>query len=151
MKQNSSNNLTFNIQIAAIKSALPSYQLAWQINQAYNMDFEMSDDWEKTNQDIANSTFTHYFYQFEDVELNWHLIINKGSNAFFLKTKPMFDYFLICVGEDIYDYFSKAIVCIQNSDKIENVFKFNASQIKNQDVIFQNIKRTKDFIKNLHV
>jgi hypothetical protein len=151
LKHKDLNNFPFDIHIAAIKSALPSYKLAWQINQAFFMDFEMSVEWEKTNQQGQMGYFTHFFYRFEDVELNWHLIDNRGANAYFLQTKPMFDFYLICVGEDIYDYFSKAIEAIQDSQKIENVFRFSPSHIKNIDVIYQNITKTKEFIKDLHV
>jgi hypothetical protein len=85
------------------------------------------------------------------VELNWHLIENKGSNSYFLKTQPNFDYFLICSGEDLFSYFSRALEDLKKAPKIEHIFGFELSFVKNPDFIYQNIKKTKEFINDLHV
>jgi hypothetical protein len=85
------------------------------------------------------------------VELNWHLIANKGSYSYFLKTKPNFDYFFICSGEDLFSYFNRALEDLKKAPKVEHIFDFDLSIIKNPDFIYQNIKKNKEFINDLHV
>lgn len=151
MNLNKNDNHVFKFQIAAIKSSFPIYNLAWQINHAYKMDFNLSLNWTKESKNMPLSHHNHCFCEFQDVELNWHLIANRGSNSFFLSTKPMFDYFFICVGDDIYQYFPKAIDSIKKNQKIEHVFIIEDKLIKNKDFIYNNLLNTKDFIKDTNV
>jgi hypothetical protein len=139
------------LQIAAIKSNLPAYTLAWQINHVFQMDLALSMDWQKITPSNEISHHLHYFCNFEDVELNWHLIANKGSYSYFLKTKPNFDYFFICSGEDLFSYFNRALEDLKKAPKVEHIFDFDLSIIKNPDFIYQNIKKNKEFINDLHV
>lgn len=98
------------------------------------------------------SKHQHYFCRFEDVELNWHLIQNKGDMSYFFQTKPLFDYLLICNGEDIYNYFERAMQSIKSSPKIDFIHPFDFQLVKSKEAFFNNFLKTKSFIEEyLHV
>jgi hypothetical protein len=138
-------------KIAGIKANLPAYKVAWQINHCYGMNFALNLDWQKEVKDKQMSLHQHYFYQFEDVELNWHLVNNKGSSAFFFQSRPMFDFLLVCDGDDIYQYFEKAIDSISRNRHIEHVYPFDFDLLKSKASYYHNIIRNKYFIEDLHV
>ena len=73
-----------DIQIAGIKANYPAYSVAWQINQAFDMQFHMSLDWAIENKVGEVNKHIHFFEQFEDVELNWHLIQIEAKNHSYL-------------------------------------------------------------------
>lgn len=147
----SKNNPYLQFKIAGIKTTLPIFSLAWQINQSFKMDFHFSQNWEKQTEQINISSHHHCYGYFEDVELHWHLIENKGSKAFFLQTKPLFDYFFICNGDDIFNYFELAIEEIKKNNAIENVFVIDNKYIKNPAPVLNNLLNTKEFNKDIHV
>jgi len=146
------NNGVVPPKIAGIKTSIPFYQLAWQINNSYAMNLALNLHWEKAineQQDVF-SYHQHYFDVFEDVELNWHLIQNKGSESWFLQSKPLFDYLLICNGDDIYGYFEKAIEAIKQNNKIEFVHAFNFNLVNSKAAFFHNFLKTKSFTEDLY-
>ena len=116
------------------------------------MNLALNLPWEKelTENTEAYSLHQHYFDAFEDVELNWHLIQNKGSETNFLQSKPMFDFLLICNGDDIYNYFERALEALKTNPKIEFVHAFDFNMVKSKDVFFHNILNTKKFIEDLN-
>lgn len=127
------------------------YALAWQINKSFSMNLTCSLDWDKrvSNSMPEASFHQHYYDFFEDVELNWHLLRNKGSESWFFQSKPMFDYLFICNGDDIYNYFERAVMAIRQNPKIEFVHSFDFNLIKSKDAFFNNILKTKLFIEDL--
>ncbi len=137
-------------RIAGIKSNMPAYKVAWHINNCYGMNFALNLDWQKDVKDKP-SFHQHYFYQFEDVELNWHLVNNKGTAAYFFQSRPMFDYLLVCDGDDIYQYFEKAVESIRMHKFIDHVFPFDFDLLKSKASYYRNILRNKQFIEDLHV
>lgn len=138
-------------KIAGIKSTLPDFSLAWQINSSFNSSLELNSDWIKGNKDTSKSFHRHYFCYFEDVELAWHLIQNKGSSGYFFQSKPMFDFLFICNGDDLYNYFERSIDSIKSNLKIDHVFPFDFNLLPNRENYFHNILRTKQFIEDIHV
>ncbi len=140
-----------DIQIAGIKANYPAYSVAWQINQAFDMQFHMSLDWEIENKVGEVNKHIHFFEQFEDVELNWHLIQNRSEKSFIFNSKPLFDYFLICHGEDIYKYFERAVASVENTSIISHIFSFPFSIVKPQNSIYNNLINTKNFISEYNV
>lgn len=144
-------NLVTPPKIAGIKSVLPAYSLAWQINQCFGMNLILNLEWSKSVSGGIQSQHMHYFCHFEDVELNWHLIQNKGTNAYFFQSRPMFDYLLICNGDDIYAYFERALEAIRTNVKIDNIFSFNFEIMPKKEPVYNNIIKTKYFIEDLHV
>ncbi|MCC6818928.1 MAG: hypothetical protein IT245_08560 [Bacteroidia bacterium] len=151
MSQKDFNSVIIPPKIAGIKANLPMYHLAWQINRSFNMDLVCSLDWEKEiNLPLKTTSFhQHYFDTFEDVELNWHLLRNKGNETWFFQSKPLFDFMLICNGDDIYGYFEKAVAALKQNSKIEFVHPFDFSLIKSKDAFFKNILKTKLYIEDL--
>lgn len=114
------------------------------------MNLALSMDWEKeTSEKGTISHHQHYFDRFEDVELNWHLIKNKGTEAWFFQSKPMFDYLLICNGDDIYNYFERAVKAIKENDKIEFLHPFEFNLVKSKDSFFNNILKSKLFTDDI--
>lgn len=152
MSQKDFNSVIIPPKIAGIKANLPMFNLAWQINDSFSMNLACSLDWEKEILESATpkSLHQHYFDHFEDVELNWHLLKNKGSESWFFQTKPLFDYLLICNGDDIYDYFGRAVQAIRLNQKIEFIHPFEFKQIKSKDIFFNNILNTRLFIEDLN-
>lgn len=138
-------------QIAGIKTVLPDYSLAWQINQSYGINLCLSLEWEKPGIENLISKHRHYFCHFEDVELNWYLIKNKGTNTYFFQSKPLFDYFLICDGDDIYNYFERAIQAIKLNPQIENIFEFKFDLIPKKAAFYNNILKNKTFLEDFYV
>jgi hypothetical protein len=138
-------------KIAGIKTVLPDYTLAWHINNSFDMNFSLNLDWEKKGLENLMSKHRHYYYPFEDVELTWHLIKNKGTHAYFFQTKPLFDFFLICDGDDIYNYFERAIEAIKKNPDIENIFEFNFELIPKKAHFYNNILNNKIFIEDFYV
>ncbi len=138
-------------KIAGIRTNLPIYQLAWHINQSFSMDFAYSLPWSKQLESNSDTrSFHHHFFDtFEDVELNWHLINNKGTELYFLQTKPMFDALLICNGDDIYKYFERAVESIKLNTKIEFIHQFGFDVVKSKDSFFNNLIQTRQFIEDL--
>lgn len=151
LSQKNFNSVIIPPKIAGIKANLPMFTLAWQINKSFGMNLVGSLDWEKeVNAAIPGISFhQHYFDQFEDVELNWHLVRNKGSESWFFQSKPMFDCLFICNGEDIYNYFERAVNAMKLNSKIEFVHPFDFSLVKSKDAFFNNILKTKLFIDDL--
>ncbi|HEY1047034.1 MAG TPA: hypothetical protein VGF79_11385 [Bacteroidia bacterium] len=146
------NNVVTPPKIAGIKAGAPFYHLAWQINKSFSIELALNLDWTKQVDEITTSLHKHYFYRFEDVELNWHLVQNKGSDSYFFQTKPLFDYLLVCNGDDIYGYFERAIEAIKSNRKIEFIHPFDFNLVKSKEAFFNNILKTKSFIEdNLHV
>jgi len=131
--------------IAGIKTAAPAYQVAWQLNHNFEMNFEMNLDWEHNTKKEIKSSHTHYFDTFEDVELNWHLIQNKGDNAFLFKSNPLFDYFLFCYGDDIYHYFKRAIASVHQTSKINSIYQFSFELLPKTNPFLINLLNTKKF------
>lgn len=146
------NNGVVPPKIAGIRANIPFYQLAWQINKSYAMNLALNLPWEKPINEEKDcfSFHQHYFDVFEDVELNWHLIQNKGSESWFLQSKPMFDYLLICNGDDIYAYFEKAVEAIKQNNKIEFIHAFNFDLVKSKDAFFHNIIQSKLYLEDLN-
>lgn len=151
MKTQDINSVVKPPKIAGIKANLPAYKVAWHINQCYGMNFALNLDWQKEVREKHISSHQHYFYQFEDVELNWHLVNNKGSSAFFFQSRPMFDYLLVCDGDDIYQYFEKAVETIKQNKYIDHIFPFDFELLKSKASYYNNIIRNKYFIEDLHV
>lgn len=137
-------------KIAGIKTALPAHSMAWLINQLYGVQFRLSLDWQKQDKHIL-SHHHHFFCRFEDVELNWHLIQNKGNSMYFCQTKPLFDYLLICNGEDIYSYFERAVEAIKPDRQISIIFPFDFGLLKQKEAYYENFLQTRYFIEDLHV
>jgi hypothetical protein len=127
------------------------HSLAWQINRSFNMNLCMSLDWVRKKDSSDASRHLHYFCRFEDVELNWHLIKNKGDRSYFFNSKPLFDYLLLCNGEDIYGYFERAVEAYKNSDQAGQIFSFGFELLKQKDDYFENILQTRYFIEDLNV
>lgn len=148
LSQKDFNSVIVPPKIAGIKAGIPMYNLAWHINRSFSMDLVCCLDWEKETQAQPSdiSYHQHYFDQFEDVELNWHLVRNKGSESWFFQSKPMFDYLFICNGEDIYNYFERSIQSLKQNAKIEFVHPFDFGLIKSKDAFFNNILKTKLYI-----
>lgn len=142
---------TVDLKIAGIKSGLQTYQVAWQINHDFDMHLSMNLDWEMTTENNVKSEHLHYFQTFEDVELNWFLVQNKGTASVIFNSKPLFDYLLICEGDDIYGYFERAVEAVMKNDRIDGIFPLNFSIIKKRNNVLQNIKNTRQFIESLHV
>lgn len=140
-----------DIQIAGIKSNFPAYSVAWQINETFDMQLCMSLNWEILFNKTEKSSHLHFYQQFEDVELNWHLVQNKGDKTFIFKSNPTFDYFIICHGEDIYGYFNRLISALSNAPLISNIFAFPFSKVKPQDPIYNNLIETKQYISDYNV
>lgn len=137
-------------KIAGLKSIQPPHTVAWEINRCFGMNFKLSKDWHKVYKDKSFS-FIHFFCRFEDVELNWHLIFNRGEQSWFFKSKPIFDYILVCNGDDIYGYFERALDAIRNSSKNIQAFKFSFQQVPDKDAYFSNFIISKQFIEDFHV
>ncbi len=142
---------TIDIKIAGIKSVWPTYQVAWQINRDFDMQLAMNIDWKVSMENNMESEHHHYFQNFEDVELNWYLVQNKGTSSALFQSKPLFDYFLICEGNDIYGYFERAFEAIKLNGRLDGIFTFHFAMIKKQANFFDNIKNTKQFIESQHV
>lgn len=151
MVNKSFQNVIIPPKIAGIKSVLPDYSLAWQINKSFGIDLVLNIDWEKEVTDLKISKHRHYYCHFEDVELNWHLIQNKGSNAWFFQSKPNFDFLLICNGEDIYGYFERAIESLKSNPNIDNIFSFDFQILPQKEHFYKNTLNTKYFLEDLHV
>jgi hypothetical protein len=146
------NSVVTPPKIAGIKANVPFYKLAWLINQSFNIKLAFNLDWTKSNNETEISKHQHYFCRFDDVELNWHLIQNKGDMSYFFQTKPMFDYLLICNGEDIYNYFERAMQSIKTNSKIDFIHPFDFQLVKSKEAFFNNFLKTKLFIEEyLHV
>ena len=146
-----SKNSTIDLKIAGIKSGSQTYQVAWQINHSFDMQMAMNLDWKVSMENKAESEHMHFFQTFEDVELNWHLVQNKGTLTPLFNSKPLFDYFFICEGDDIYGYFERAIEAIKNNDRIDGIYPFHFSLVKKQNQFLSNLKNTKQYIESLHV
>lgn len=144
-------NVVIPPKIAGIKSVLPTYLLAWQINKSFGIEMSLNLDWNKVASNGKTSLHHHYYCYFEDVELNWHLVDNKGSEAWFFQSKPMFDYLLVCNGEDIYGYFERAVDAIKTNSKIEHIYPFDFEILPKKEPFYNNILRTKYFLEDLHV
>lgn len=146
-----SKNNTIDLKIAGIKAGLQTYQVAWQINRDFDMQLGMNLDWLVESAQGKVSEHLHYYQPFEDVELNWHLVQNKGTADVLFNSRPLFDYLLVCEGNDIYNYFERAIEAVKKNDRIDGIFPFQFSMVKRQDNFLNNLKNTKQFIESLHV
>ncbi len=146
-----SKNNTIDLKVAGIKTGLQTYQVAWQINKDFDMQFAMNLDWLVESEDKTLSEHLHYFQPFEDVELNWHLVQNKGTSAVLFNSRPLFDYILVCEGNDIYNYFERAVEAVKQNSRIDGIFPFQFNMVKKQDHFINNLKNTKQFIESLHV
>ena len=151
MQANGSHNDAFYPKVAGLKSALPEYQVAWQINKSFDIQLGLNLDWMKPLPEDKISIHRHYYCYFEDVELHWHLIKNKGDMAYFLQSNPVFDYLLICQGEDLYNYYERAVQSIQEQSKIEHVFNIPFQKIPSKNLFFDNFLNTKKFQEALYV
>ena len=142
-----------DLKIAGIKANLPGYQVAWLVNQNFDMQLTMNEDWVVGDDTPSRSEHQHFFQAFEDVELKWYLVQNRGSAGVIYQSKPLFDYFLICSGEDIYSYFERAVKAIDNEKKIDGIFPLQFSMIKMQENFFvnMNVKSNKKYLELLHV
>lgn len=142
-----------DLKIAGIKANLPGYQVAWLVNNNFDMQLTMNEDWVVGDDTPNRSEHQHFFQAFEDVELKWYLVQNRGSAGVIYQSKPLFDYFLICAGEDIYGYFERAVKAIDNEKKIDGIFPLQFSMIKVQENFFanMNVKSNKRYLELLHV
>jgi len=109
MPASNPHNDVFFPKVAGIKSALPEHQVAWQINKSFDINMGLNLEWVRPLPEKKTSLHRHYYCYFEDVELHWHLIKNKGDQAYFFQSNPLFDYLLICQGEDLYNYFDRTV------------------------------------------
>lgn len=140
-----------DIKIAGIKANLQAYQVAWRVNRQFDMQMGMNIDWTIEMKDKSVSSHLHFFQAFEDVELNWHLVQNKGTAGLLFNSKPPFDYFLVCTGDDIYGYFERAVEAVKNSDRIDGIFAFSFSMIKTPRHFYDNLQNIKQYTDFLHV
>lgn len=117
------------------------------------MQLTMNEDWIIGEEIAQKSEHLHFFQEFEDVELKWYLVQNRGSAAVIYQSKPLFDYFLICSGDDIYGYFERAVQAIANENKIDGIFPLQFSMIKTPENFLNNmnVKNNKKYIESLHV
>ncbi|MDI1233864.1 MAG: hypothetical protein PSX81_06260 [bacterium] len=142
-----------DLKIAGIKANLYGYQVAWLVNQSFDMQLTMNEDWIIGEDSTEKSEHLHFFQEFEDVELKWYLVQNRGSAGVLYQSKPLFDYFLICFGEDIYGYFERAVSAIIDAGKIDGIFPLSFSLIKTQENFLtnMNVKNNKKYIESPHV
>jgi hypothetical protein len=142
---------TVDVKIAGIKSGLSTYQVAWHINKQFDMQMAMNDDWKVEAENKVTSDHHHFFQYFEDVELNWYLVQNKGTASVLFQSQPLFDYFLICEGEDIFGYFERAVEAVKSDSKLDGIYPIPFSMVKKQGYFLDNIKKTRQFIESQHV
>ncbi|MES2618070.1 MAG: hypothetical protein V4613_09325 [Bacteroidota bacterium] len=140
-----------DLKIAGIKANLQAYQVAWQVNALFDMQLGMNIDWQIEVKDKGISDHLHFFQAFEDVELNWHLVQNRGTAGSLFNSKPPFDYFLICTGDDMYGYFERAMEAIKTSNRIDGIYQFQFSMIKASQHFYNNLQKSKQFSEFLHV
>lgn len=142
-----------DLKLAGIKANLPGYQVAWLINHNFDMQLTMNENWMVGEDTAPQSEHLHFFQEFEDVELKWYLVQNRGSSTVIYQSKPLFDYFLICLGDDIYGYFERAVNAIKNENKIDGIFPLQFSMIKNQENFLtnMNVKNNKKYLESPHV
>ncbi len=147
------NQTTIDLKIAGIKANIPTYQVAWLINKYFDMQFTMNLDWTIGVDEADKSEHLHFFQEFEDVELKWYLVQNKGSKDVLFNSKPLFDYFLICSGDDIFGYFERAIKEIKKIKKIDGVFPLSFSMLKSPGnfLVNMDIKNNKKYLESIHV
>lgn len=137
-------------KIAGVKSSMLPHVVAWEINRCFAMNFKLSSNWQKEKHQNV-SEFLHFFCRFDDVDLNWHLIMNRGERTWFFNSRPLFDYLLVCNGEDIYNYFERALKAIQLNSRQIQAFQFSFRQVSDKDAYFSNFLKTKHFIEDFHV
>jgi hypothetical protein len=144
--------IPIDLKIAGIKANIPTYQVAWQVNKCFDMQLAMNIDW-TIGGEGNKSSHLHYFQEFEDVELKWYLVQNKGSHDVLFNSKPLFDYFLLCSGDDIYGYFERAVKAMQENNRIDGVFPIRFSLVKQKDNFLGNIdvKSNKKYLESIHV
>lgn len=142
-----------DLKIAGLKANLPGYEVAWLINKNFDMQLTMNEDWVVGEEINQKSDHLHFFQAFEDVELKWYLVQNRGSAGVIYQSKPLFDYFLICAGDDIYGYFERAVKAIDNEKKIDGIFPLQFKMIKTQTNFFANmdVKNNKRYLEFSHV
>ncbi len=144
---------SLDLKLAGIKANIPGYQVAWQINKSFDMQLTMNEDWVIDTETTQPSEHLHFFQEFEDVELKWYLVQNRGSAGVLYNSKPLFDYFLLCAGDDIYGYFERAVEAIQKAKKIDGIFPLQFSMIKSHEnfLMNMNVKNNKKYLESLHV
>ncbi len=140
------------IQAVALKSNYKGYSVAWQLNKSFEMNLKLNEDWTVTDKE-KESEHSHYYQYFDDVDLHWHLVQNKGTNSTLIKLTPSFDYILFCSGADPYQYFDRCINSIKTSKIINfsHLLIFDNLPNNEKNSILQNILRTPTFLKEYNV
>jgi hypothetical protein len=151
MPASNPHNDVFFPKVAGLKSALPEHQVAWQINKSFDIQMGLNLEWVRPLPDEKTSLHRHYYCYFEDVELHWHLIKNKGDQAYFFQSNPLFDYLLICQGEDLYNYFERAVNSINEGSNIDYIYNIPFQKIPSKNLFFDNFLNTKKFLEAYYV
>jgi hypothetical protein len=118
-----------HLACAGVISGLQLHSVAWLLNNNFSLDLSRVDPLV-----TPQSEYNFCYQRFEDVNLQWFLIENKGLMRYFIKSRPLFDYVLMVRGEDHNKYFRRALEALLTTLDIRSYYIFEARRVDESEM-----------------
>jgi hypothetical protein len=123
----------FNFWLVGISSHLRDYRISWALNKELNVDLKKEPDYEIGQKKPMDSQFfSHYAYNCEETQRNYHLFANKCPSGFLLPEVKHADYLLMLDGNFNEQYIEQLCKLVRKIDHINTVFEIDVETLKSK-------------------
>lgn len=125
--------LDFDFKLLAVTSPLKDYRLCFAINKFTGFDFRKAEDLEISFKNTPKKFFSMYVYYPENIECEFIILANKGTEGFLIPEMKEVDYFIIIkefIDEEDMDLFLSQLKTIK---EIQAVVELNPEKIKSKE------------------
>lgn len=125
--------LDFDFKLIAITSPLKDYRLCFAINKFTEFDFRKADELEISFKNTPKKFFSMYVYDPGNIECEFILLCNKGTDGLLVPEMKAVDYFILIKGfidEEDMDLFLSQL---KNIKEIQAVVELNPEKIKSKE------------------
>jgi hypothetical protein len=123
----------FDFWLIGISSHLRDYRIAWSLNKSLNLELKKEKEYEiEHKKQEEKQFFSHYSYQCEETQKNYHLFANKCPNGLLLPEIKQADYLLMLDGNFNEQNIEELCKSIRDIDQINTVFNIDVQTLKSK-------------------
>lgn len=126
--------------LLGIVSQLKDYNLAFNLNNELDIDLKKFEDISLCDNDGNNHSYSWYFYSDETILAKIYMISNSSGGSKLIPSKKELDYFLLWKDFPSEEYILDLLPLIRKIQNVLAVFKFDLNEIKDAEIIIENIE-----------
>ncbi len=124
----------YDFLLLGISCGEKPYRLCWALNNHLKTAFQKGEDRESTEKNkIHRSRFPVFYFQDEEMHMEYRIIVNKMHNKIFISECKQADYLLMIHGE--FSLIDKTPIMrkLKEVSFIQTIFEINLSNIKSKE------------------